>query len=173
MLALRIFLMHIFQKGHDPYAFIFVTKLNTLVMFVWNHENSRCRIVRSMLWSSNFYHFDIAFILRCIRSSQKFLSFYKKIIDAHNRLFHIILLIYVWYILYYWDKNRNVWETKFHVCVKMHYCERHVWDNLIMRFVIFEKRKFMYKIKTRNQLYQQEFFHIFLELKLFIENRKI
>lgn len=42
-----------------------------------------------------------------------------------------------------------------------------------MRFVIFGKRKFMYKIKMRNQAYQQEFFHIFLEIKLFIENRKI
>lgn len=139
-------------------------------MSVWNHENSRFRIVRNMLWSSNFYHFNIAFILRCIRL---FLSVYKKIIDAHNRLFYIILLNYVWSILFHWDKNRNVWETTFHVYVKMHCCKTRVWDNLIMRFVIFGKRKFMYKIKMRNQAYQQEFFHIFLEIKLFIENRKI
>ena len=35
-----------------------------------------------------------------IKLSQKFLSFYKKIIDVQHLLFHIILLNYVWSILF-------------------------------------------------------------------------
>ena len=46
-----------------------------------------------------------------IRSSEKFLSFDKEIMDARYFSFHIILyfFIYVWSILLYQDKDHNVW----------------------------------------------------------------
>ena len=42
--------------------------------------------------------------LEYIRSPQKFLSFYKEVVDAQHFLFYIILLNYVWSSLFYYYK---------------------------------------------------------------------
>ena len=46
-----------------------------------------------------------------IRLSEKFLSFYEKIIDAQRFLFYIILSNYVRYIFFCWDKHRDISQT--------------------------------------------------------------
>ena len=55
--------------------------------------------------------------------SEKFLSFYE-IIDAQCFLFYIILSNYVRFILFCWDKHRDISQTWFHVCTKVHCCIR-------------------------------------------------
>lgn len=60
----------------------------------------------------------MAFV-KSIRSSEKFISFYKKIMDARYFLLYIILSSYVWSILFYQTKDHNVRQIKFHVCIKM------------------------------------------------------
>ena len=60
-----------------------------------------------------------------IRSSEKFLSFYKEIMDAQYFPFYIILSNYVWSILFHQNKDHNVRQIRFHVCIK-HRCERRV-----------------------------------------------
>ena len=60
-----------------------------------------------------------------IRSSEKFLSFYKEIMDTHFP-FYIILSNYVWSILFYQNKDHNVRQIWFHVCIKMRRCKRRV-----------------------------------------------
>ena len=83
------------------------------------------------------HRFRTAGIERSIRSSEKFLSFYKEIIVAQYFLFHIILSNYLWSILFYQNKDRNVRQIRFHVCIKMHRCKRRVYkrrhfsDNLM------------------------------------------
>ena len=59
-------------------------------------------------------------------SSEKFLSFYKEIMDAQHFSFYIILSNHVWSILFYQDKDHNFWQIRFHVCIKMHCCKRRV-----------------------------------------------
>ena len=54
-----------------------------------------------------------------MRSSEKFLSFYEKIIDAQGFLFYIISSNYVRSILLCWDKHRDISQTWFHVCMKV------------------------------------------------------
>ena len=73
-----------------------------------------------------------------IRLSEKFLSFYEEIIDAQRFLFYIIFSNYVRSILFCWDKHRDISQTRFHVCTKVHCCkkntfakERHFPDNLL------------------------------------------
>ena len=51
-----------------------------------------------------------------IKSSEKFLSFYKEIMDAQHFPFYFILSNYVWSILFYQNKDHNVRQIKFHVC---------------------------------------------------------
>ena len=58
----------------------------------------------------------------------KFLSFYEKIIDAQCFLFYIILSNYVRSILFCWDKLRDISQTRFHVCTKLHCCKKHVCE---------------------------------------------
>ena len=72
------------------------------------------------------HRFRTAGIERSLRSSEKFLSFYKEIIVAQYFLFHIILSNYLWSILFYQNKDRNVRQIRFHVCIKMHRCKRRV-----------------------------------------------
>ena len=62
----------------------------------------------------------------CIRLSEKFLSFYEELIDAQRFLFYIILSNYVRPILLCWDKHRDISQTWFHVCVKVHCCKEYV-----------------------------------------------
>ena len=59
-------------------------------------------------------------------SSEKFLSFYKGIMDAQYFPSYIILSNYVWSILFYQNKDHNVRRIRFHVCIKMHRCKRRV-----------------------------------------------
>ena len=58
-----------------------------------------------------------------IKSSEKFLSFCKEIMDALHFPFYIILSNY---ILFYQNKDHNVRQIKFHVYIKMHRCKRRV-----------------------------------------------
>ena len=60
--------------------------------------------------------------------SEKFLSFYEEIIDAQRLLFYIILSNYVRSILFCRDKHRDISQTCFHVCMKVHCCEKHVCE---------------------------------------------
>ena len=48
-----------------------------------------------------------------IRSSDKFLSFYKEIMDAQRFPFYIILPNYVWSISFYQNKDHNVRQIRF------------------------------------------------------------
>ena len=73
----------------------------------------------SFLHRIGFFHLS----LDNIRSSEKFLSFYKEIMDAHFS-FYIILSNYVWFILFYQDKDYNVRQIRFPVCTKMHCYKR-------------------------------------------------
>ena len=52
---------------------------------------------------------------------------------GNNRrfLFYIILSNYVRCMLFYRDKHRDILQTWFHVCMKVHCCKRHFPDNLI------------------------------------------
>ena len=63
-----------------------------------------------------------------IRLSEKFLSFYKEIIDAQRFSFYIILSNYIRSILLCWDKHRDISLTWFHVCMKVHCWKRHVCE---------------------------------------------
>ena len=67
-----------------------------------------------------------------IRSSEKFLSFYKETMDAQHFSFYIILSNYVWSILFYQDKDHNVWQIGFHVCIKMRRCKRRICKRKIL-----------------------------------------
>ena len=60
---------------------------------------------------------------RNIRTSEKYLSFYKEIMDAHFP-FYIILSNYVWSILFYQNKDHNARQIRFHVRIKMRRCNR-------------------------------------------------
>ena len=80
--------------------------------------------------------------LLCIRLSEKFLSFYKEIVDAAQHFsFYIILSNYVWSILFYQNKDHNVRQIRFHVCIKMHRCKRktlfeqpnNTWSKIIFK----------------------------------------
>ena len=62
-----------------------------------------------------------------IRSSEKFLSFYKDIIDARYFPFYIILSNYVRSISFYQNKHHDVRQIRFHVCIKMHRCKRRIY----------------------------------------------
>ena len=73
-----------------------------------------------------------------ISLSEKFLSFYEQIIDAQRCLFYIILSKYVRFILFCWDKHRDISHTWFHVCTVVRNTfakERHFPDNLIESFI--------------------------------------
>ena len=63
-----------------------------------------------------------------IRLSEKFLSFYEEIIDAQRSLFYIILSKYVRSILFCRDKQRDISQTWFRVCTKVHCCKKHVCE---------------------------------------------
>ena len=63
-----------------------------------------------------------------IRLSEKFLSFYGKIIDARCLLFYIILSNYIRSILFCWDKHHDISQTWFHVCMKVHCFKKHVCE---------------------------------------------
>ena len=61
-----------------------------------------------------------------IRSSEKFLSFDEKIMRAQHFSFYIILSNYVRSSLFYQNKNHNVRQIRFHVCIKVRRCKRRV-----------------------------------------------
>ena len=65
-------------------------------------------------------------IFRCIRSSEKFLSSYKEIMDAQHFHFYIILSNYVRSILFYQNEDHNFRQIRFHVRIKMYRCKRRV-----------------------------------------------
>ena len=67
---------------------------------------------------------EIKFAADYIRSSEKFLSFYKEIMNAQHFPFYIILSNYVRSILFYQSKDYNVRQIRFHVRIKMHRCKR-------------------------------------------------
>ena len=56
---------------------------------------------------------------KCIRLSEKFLSFYEEI-DAQRFSFYIISSNYVRSIFFCWDKHCDISQTWFHVCTKVH-----------------------------------------------------
>ena len=68
----------------------------------------------------------VNYLSEYIRSSEKFLSFYKEIMDAQDFPFYIILSNYVCSILFYQNKDHNIRQIRFHVCIKMHRCNRRV-----------------------------------------------
>ena len=47
--------------------------------------------------------------------------------DAQYFTFYIILSNYVWSILFYQNKDHNIRQIRFHVCVKMYRCKRRVY----------------------------------------------
>ena len=63
--------------------------------------------------------------LRCTILN-KFLSFHKEIMGTQYFPFYIILSSYLWFILFYQDKDHNVRQIRFRVCIKMHRCKRRV-----------------------------------------------
>ena len=73
-------------------------------------------------------HMNLPYLQRnpCIRLSGKFFSFYMEIIDAQHFLFYIILSNYARAILFSRDKHRDISQTWFHVCTKVHCCKKHV-----------------------------------------------
>ena len=58
-----------------------------------------------------------------IRLSEKFLSSYEEITHAQRFLFYIILLNYIRFILFCRYKHRDISQTSFHVCTKVHCCK--------------------------------------------------
>ena len=101
------------------------------VLFVLYHIYMLYYII-TILSRISFY----VYLYNGIRLSEKFLSFYKEIIDVQHFPFYIILLNYIWSILFYQNKNHNVRRIRFRVCIKMHrckrrVCKRHFSDNLI------------------------------------------
>ena len=67
-----------------------------------------------------------------IMSSEKFRPFYKEIMNAQHFSFYIILSNYVWSILFYQDKDYNVRQIRFHVCIMMRYCKRRVYKRMTL-----------------------------------------
>ena len=61
-----------------------------------------------------------------IRWCEKFLSSYKEIMDAQYFSFCIILSNYVRSILFYRNKNHDVRQIRFRVCMKMRRCKRRI-----------------------------------------------
>ena len=60
-------------------------------------------------------------IRTCIRSSEKFLSFHKEIMDVLYYFIELRMIIF----LFYQNKDHNVPQIRFHVCIKMHrFCKR-------------------------------------------------
>ena len=47
--------------------------------------------------------------------------------DTQHLLFYIILSTYVRSILFYQNKDHNVRQIRFHVCIKMHRCKRRAY----------------------------------------------
>ena len=98
-----------------------------------------------------FYGLCLIFQTSHIRSSEKFLSFYKEMMDARRFPFYIILSDYVWSILFYQNKDHKVRQIRFHVCIKMHRCKRRVCKrktlfgqpNTIELFEIWSSRQFV------------------------------
>ena len=64
-----------------------------------------------------------------IKLSEK-LSFYKEIIDAQRSfvLYFYISSNYVRSILFCRDKHRDISQTRFHVCIKVHRGKKHVCE---------------------------------------------
>ena len=60
-----------------------------------------------------------SYLHRYVRSSEKFLSFYKEIMDAQHFSFYIIFSNYVRSVLFYQNKDHNTRQIRFHVCTKM------------------------------------------------------
>ena len=89
-------------------------------------EEKRDRVIKDPLINIRWcwWEFRKELEARCIRSSEKFLSFYKEIMNAQYFPFYIILSNYVWSISFYQDKGYNVWQIRFNVCIKMCYCKR-------------------------------------------------
>ena len=75
---------------------------------------------------NNFFQSLVTLYKYNITSSEKFLSFYKEIMDTQYFPFYIILSNYVWSISFYQDKDRNVRQIMFYVCIKMRRCKRRV-----------------------------------------------
>ena len=67
----------------------------------------------------NFDYLACKVELKDIRSSEKFLSLYKEIIDTQHFPFYIILSNYVRSILLYQDKDYDVRQSRVHVCIKI------------------------------------------------------
>ena len=61
-----------------------------------------------------------------IRSSEKFLSFYKETMNAQHFPLYITLSNYVWSILFYEIKDHNVRQIRFHVGIKIRCCKGRV-----------------------------------------------
>ena len=58
-----------------------------------------------------------------VRSSEKF---YKEIMGAQHFSFYIVLSNYVWSILFCRNKDHNVRQIRFRVCIKVRRCKRFV-----------------------------------------------
>ena len=67
-----------------------------------------------------------------IRSSEKFLSFYKEIIKTQYFPFYIVLSNYVWSILFSQTKDRNIRQIRFRVCTKIRRCKTRVCNRKIL-----------------------------------------
>ena len=71
-----------------------------------DHVNGQLNTITSRCF---FFLKETVFTVNCfIRLSEKFLLFYEGIIDVQRLLFYIILSNYVRFILFFWDKHRDI-----------------------------------------------------------------
>ena len=69
-------------------------------------------------------------ILDCSKRFFVLWVFYR--INAQRFLFYIILSNYVRSMLFCWDKHRDISQTWFHVCMKVHWCETQEQPNIML-----------------------------------------
>ena len=84
---------------------------------------------------------------------------------GNNRrfLFYIILSNYVRSMLFYRDKHRDILQTWFHVCMKMHRCKRHVCE----RKTLSGQPNILAKRKTNLWIYIELTNHLLPIIKIF------
>ena len=78
-----------------------------------------------------------------IRSSEKFLSFYKEIMDVQHFPFYIILSNYARSILFYQNEDHNVRQIRFHVCINKNAVVKDcINKNVVVKDVSVKERHF-------------------------------
>ena len=127
-------------------------------------------ILNILLLFSNLCTFWSFINVYYTRSSKKFLSFYKEIMDAQHFLSYIILSNYVWSILFYQNKDHNIWQIRFHVCIVEENI-RLVWS-LVLHAKLVRLPTTLLCLWCRPRVNYLSVFSVFIRLYMVVKFRK-